>query len=78
MSLLALDQFAPAPCLEEIEIRSATLCESLPRLLDALNVRALATHTKLDGRLVVRLSTGQRTTESAHVDEAWATIVGAA
>ena len=49
------------------------------RLLDAVNATgALATHTRLDGRLVLRLSTGQARTEARHLDEVWAAIHAAA
>jgi aromatic-L-amino-acid decarboxylase len=56
--------------------------------LDALNERLLAkvnasrrvhlTHTRLDGRYVIRLVVGQRGTEREQVAEAWALIREAA
>ena len=56
--------------------------------LDALNERLLAkvnasrrvhlTHTRLDGRYVIRLVVGQRQTEREHVAQAWALIREAA
>ncbi len=56
--------------------------------LDALNERLLAkvnasrrvylTHTRLDGRYVIRLVVGQRETEREHVAQAWALIREAA
>jgi aromatic-L-amino-acid decarboxylase len=56
--------------------------------LDALNERLLAkvnatrkvhlTHTRLDGRYVIRLVVGQRQTEREHVALAWALIREAA
>jgi aromatic-L-amino-acid/L-tryptophan decarboxylase len=58
------------------------------RELDALNERLLAkvnasrrvhlTHTRLDGRYVIRLVVGQRETEREHVAQAWALIREAA
>lgn len=48
-------------------------------LIDAVNATgALATHTRLDGRLVLRVSTGQARTEARHLDEVWAAIDAAA
>jgi aromatic-L-amino-acid/L-tryptophan decarboxylase len=58
------------------------------RQLDVLNERLLAkvnatrrvhlTHTRLDGRYVIRLVVGQRQTEREHVAQAWALIREAA
>jgi aromatic-L-amino-acid decarboxylase len=55
---------------------------------DALNARLLAlvnasgrvhlTHTRLGGRYSLRLVVGQRTTDRAHVEEAWRQINRAA
>jgi aromatic-L-amino-acid decarboxylase len=36
------------------------------------------THTKLDGRLTLRMSIGQSQTEQRHVEQAWARIQAAA
>jgi aromatic-L-amino-acid decarboxylase len=49
------------------------------RLLDAVNDSgAFATHTRLDGRLVLRLSVAQASTEQRHVDRLWEVLVDAA
>jgi len=50
------------------------------RLLDQLNRsgRMFLTHTRLDGRLTLRLSIGQTTTERHHVEQAWQRIAEAA
>ena len=50
------------------------------RVLDAVNRsgRALVTHTRLQDRLVVRVSIGQATTERRHVEQLWALIREAA
>jgi aromatic-L-amino-acid/L-tryptophan decarboxylase len=49
------------------------------RLLDAIDASgALATHTRLDGRLVLRLSVAQASTEQRHVDALWEVVAGAA
>jgi aromatic-L-amino-acid decarboxylase len=49
-------------------------------LLDALNAsgRLFLTHTKLDGKLTLRLCVGQAHTEERHVDEAWRRIAALA
>ena len=39
---------------------------------------ALVTHTRLDGRLVVRISTAQARTETRHLDEVFAALDAAA
>ncbi|NLX96516.1 MAG: aspartate aminotransferase family protein [Rhodopirellula sp.] len=46
------------------------------QLLERLNAsgRLLLTHTRLDGKLTLRLSIGQTNTESRHVEEAWRAI----
>jgi aromatic-L-amino-acid decarboxylase len=50
--------------------------EASERLLASINDtgEAYLTHTKLDGRYVIRLCVGQTTTEQRHVDAAWALI----
>jgi aromatic-L-amino-acid decarboxylase len=50
------------------------------RILDALNAsgRLLLTHTRLDGKLTLRLSIGQTNTERRHVETAWRLIREAA
>ena len=58
---------------------TATATTPPSALLDAVNATgALATHTRLDGRLVLRVSTGQARTEARHLDEVWAAIAAAA
>jgi aromatic-L-amino-acid decarboxylase len=53
--------------------------EATQRILDAVNASgALVTHTRLDGRLVMRVSTGQSRTEARHLDEVWTAIAAAA
>ena len=46
------------------------------RLMDALNCSGdlFLTHTKLSGRLVLRMSIGQTNTEQRHVEQAWKRI----
>jgi len=46
------------------------------RVLDRLNAsgRMYLTHTKLDGRLTLRMSIGQTTTQRRHVEAAWTLI----
>jgi aromatic-L-amino-acid decarboxylase len=49
--------------------------EATQRLIDAVNASgAFVTHTRLDGRLVLRVSTAARLTEARHVDALWSTI----
>jgi len=50
------------------------------RILDTLNAsgRLLLTHTRLDGKLTLRLSIGQTNTERRHVETAWRLIQEAA
>ena len=53
--------------------------EATRRVLDAVNATgSLVTHTRLDGRLVVRVSTGQARTEARHLDDVWTAIATAA
>lgn len=60
------------------------LCVALPddeatdRLIDAANAtgEALFTRTVLDGRSVLRISIGARSTERRHVEAAWALLAG--
>ena len=48
------------------------------RLIDAVNATgAQVTHTRLDGRLVLRVSTGQARTTARHVDAVWEAVAGA-
>jgi aromatic-L-amino-acid decarboxylase len=46
------------------------------RILDALNAsgKLHLTHTRLDGKLTLRFSIGQTTTERRHVERAWQLI----
>ena len=50
--------------------------EANQRLLDGLNAsgRLFLSHTRLGGRLTLRMSIGQTQTESRHVREAWRLI----
>jgi aromatic-L-amino-acid decarboxylase len=53
--------------------------EATHRIIDAVNATgAQVTHTRLDGRLVLRVSTGQARTESRHIDAVWSAIAAAA
>ncbi len=53
--------------------------DATQRLLDAVDATgAHATHTRLDGRLVLRLSVAAANVEQRHVDEVWAAIDAAA
>ncbi len=70
----ALDLVVPCPlnlvCMAHRDGDDAT-----QRLVDTVNATgALVTHTRLDGRLVLRVSIGQASTEAEHVDELWAAI----
>ena len=53
--------------------------EASQRILDEVNAsgQAFLTHTRIDDRLVVRMSIGQTTTEAVHVDRAWGLITAA-
>jgi aromatic-L-amino-acid decarboxylase len=50
------------------------------RIMDRLNQSGelYLTHTKLDGRLTLRMSIGQTNTELSHVQRAWDRIASAA
>jgi aromatic-L-amino-acid decarboxylase len=49
--------------------------EATQRLIDAVNATgAQVTHTRLDGRLVLRVSTGQARTTARHLDAVWEAI----
>jgi aromatic-L-amino-acid decarboxylase len=54
--------------------------EPTQRILDALNAsgRIYLTHTRLDGKLTLRMSIGQTNTQRRHVEQAWALIRAAA
>lgn len=54
--------------------------DATQRVLDAVNAtgRAYITHTKLDGRLAIRVSVGQTRTERRHVQGVWELITQAA
>lgn len=53
--------------------------DATQRLIDAVNATgALVTHTRMDGRLVLRVGTGSWRTEQRHVDEVWQAITAAA
>jgi aromatic-L-amino-acid/L-tryptophan decarboxylase len=70
---------APAP-LNLVCFRHRGGDEVNQRIMDSLNAsgRLFLTHTKLDGRLVLRMSIGQARTERRHVEAAWAAIQEAA
>ena len=70
-----------APCrLNLVCFRSVGGDEATRRILDALNDsgQLYLTHTRVDDRLVIRMSIGQTYTESVHVDRAWRFISDAA
>jgi aromatic-L-amino-acid decarboxylase len=53
--------------------------EATERLLHALNASGIyLTHTKVDGRIALRMSIGGTLTERRHVEAAWSIIQGAA
>ncbi|HVE64637.1 MAG TPA: pyridoxal-dependent decarboxylase [Mycobacteriales bacterium] len=62
-------------CLRHVDGDDAT-----QRLLDAVNAsgEAFVTHTRLDGRLVLRACVGATQTQAAHVRRLWDLIAGAA
>ena len=70
---------APVPlnlvCLRHVDGDDATQA-----VLDAANAtgRLFVTHTRLDGRLAIRVSVGQTATERRHVVDAWDVISGCA
>ena len=70
-----LDLVAPVPlnlvCLAHREGDEAT-----QRLIDAVNAsgHSYVTHTRLAGRLTLRVSVGAQRTESRHVDRLWETL----
>lgn len=74
-----LELAAPAPlnlvCLRHVDGDAAT-----QRILDEVNHsgRAFLTHTRLDGRLALRVSIGQAQTERRHVEALWQAIRQAA
>ena len=70
---------APAPlnlvCLRHVDGDAAT-----QRVLDAVNDsgRAYLTHARVDERLVIRVSVGQRDTQRHHVEQLWERLLAAA
>ncbi|GIV78923.1 MAG: aromatic-L-amino-acid decarboxylase [Litorilinea sp.] len=70
---------APAP-LNLVCFRHRAGDEINQQLLDRLNRsgRLYLTHTRLDGRLTLRMSIGQTHTERRHVEQAWSLITGLA
>jgi len=74
-----LELAAPAPlnlvCVRHVDGDGAT-----QRILDEVNAggRAFLTHTRLDGKLAVRVSIGQAHTERRHVEALWQAIRQAA
>lgn len=52
--------------------------DATQQLLDAVNAtRTLVTHTRLDGRLVLRVCVGSSDVDQLHVDEVWAVLTTA-
>lgn len=70
---------APAP-LNLVCFRHVGGDEANQRIMDTVNREGqmYLTHTKLDGRLTLRLSVGQRRTQRRHVEAAWARLRAAA
>ena len=66
---------APAP-LNLITFRHTAGDEINQRILDHVNLsgKAYLTHTKLDGKLTLRMSIGQTWTQRQHVENAWRMI----
>jgi aromatic-L-amino-acid/L-tryptophan decarboxylase len=66
---------APAP-LNLVCFRSTAGDAANQAIMDRLNQSGdlFLTHTKLDGRLTLRLSVGQTTTQASHVEKAWKRI----
>ncbi len=66
-------EFAAAPQLNLVCLRLAKGDEFTQALLDAVNAsgRAYVTHTRIDGRLAIRVAIGSTRTEARHVDELW-------
>jgi len=73
-------ELAAPPSLNLVCFRHRGGDEVTRRILDRLNGsgRLFLTHTKLDGRLVLRLAIGAERTEARHVEAAWAAIQEAA
>jgi aromatic-L-amino-acid decarboxylase len=70
----SLDPVAPAQ-LALVTLAHRDGDAATQRLIDAVNATgAQVTHTRLDGRLVLRVSTGQARTTARHVDAVWAAI----
>lgn len=69
-------ELAVEPLLSLVCFRHRGGDEANMRLMDALNAggRIFLTHTKLDGKVTLRLSIGQTSTERRHVEEAWRLI----
>lgn len=66
---------APHP-LDLVCFRHVDGDEASERLMAAANAsgRVLLTHTRLDGRFVIRVAVGTQATERRHVDELWALV----
>jgi len=69
-------ELAAEPPLNLVCFRHKNGDEANQRIMDRLNASGdlYLTHTKLDGRLTLRLSVGQTRTEEAHVRQAWERI----
>jgi aromatic-L-amino-acid decarboxylase len=71
---LVVPRELPLVCLAHVDGDDAT-----QRLIDGVNDDgALVTHTRLDGRLVLRVCTAQRLTEQRHLDALWSALTAAA
>jgi aromatic-L-amino-acid/L-tryptophan decarboxylase len=70
---------APAP-LNLVTFRHVGGDAANQRILDAINLsgKAYLTHTKLDGKMTLRMSIGQTHTQRRHVENAWRMITAAA
>ena len=70
---------APAP-LNLVTFRHVGGDAASQKILDAINLsgKAYLTHTKLDGKLTLRMSIGQTHTQRRHVEKAWQMITAAA
>ncbi len=75
----ALEQVAPAP-LNLVCLAHRDGDEATQRLMDAVNGSGTSylTHTRVDGRLVLRVSIGATATERRHVEQLQRLLDGAA
>jgi aromatic-L-amino-acid decarboxylase len=75
----SFERVAPTP-LNLVAFRHVSGDAANQQILDRINQsgRVFLTHTKLDNRLVIRMSIGQTNTRLEHVQRAWALICEAA